>query len=157
MLLTADRNFYSFTLWHQALATGADLLWRVNSLLTLPVIKALPDGSYLSLLVDPKIPVARRGPLVTAARSGKPPDPAKARAVRVVEYSIEGHGGNGTGELVCLVTTILDHTDAAAIELATAYHERWEIENTFDEIKTHQRGEKRVLRSKLPGLVEQEI
>jgi hypothetical protein len=157
MLLTADRNFYSFTLWHQALATGADLLWRVNSRLTLPVIKALPDGSYLSLLVNPKIPVAKRGPLIAAARAGDVLDAATARPVRVIEYSIADRDGNGTGELICLITTILDHTDTTAIELATAYHERWEIENTFDEIKTHQRGEKRVLRSKLPGLVEQEI
>jgi hypothetical protein len=75
MLLTADRNFYSFGLWRQALATGADLLWRVDSLLTLPVIKALPDGSYLSLLIDPRIPVAKRGPIVAAARAGKKSDP----------------------------------------------------------------------------------
>ncbi len=65
--------------------------------------------------------------------------------------------GSGTGELICLVTTIIDHADIPAVELATAYHERWEIENIFDEVKTHQRGEARVLRSKLPDLVEQEI
>ena len=157
MLLTADRNFYSFDLWHRALATGADLLWRVNSLLTLPVIKSLPDGSYLSLLIDPKIPVAKRGPLIAAARAGKTLNVATARPVRVIEYSIADSEENGPGELICLITTILDHTDTAAIELATAYHQRWEIENTFDEIKTHQRGDKRVLRSKLPELVKQEI
>ena len=157
MLLTADRNFYSFDLWHRALATGADLLWRVNSLLTLPVIKSLPDGSYLSLLIDPKVPVAKRGPLIAAARAGKTLNVATARPVRVIEYSIADSEENGPGELICLITTILDHTDTAAIELATAYHQRWEIENTFDEIKTHQRGDKRVLRSKLPELVKQEI
>jgi IS4 transposase len=70
---------------------------------------------------------------------------------------VEDHEGNGAGELICLITTILGHTDTAGIELAIAYHERWEIENTFDEIKTHQRGDKRILRSRLPALVEQEI
>ncbi|ONH23629.1 IS4 family transposase [Pseudofrankia asymbiotica] len=157
MLLTADRAFYGFDLWRRALATGADLLWRVNALLTLPVIKALPDGSYLSLLIDPKVPVAKRGPLVAAARAGRALPAGTALPVRVIEYSIPGPYGDDPSELICLITTILDHTDTAAIELAAAYHEHWEIENTFDEIKTHQRGEKRVLRSKKPELVKQEI
>lgn len=157
MLLMADRAFYGFDLWRRAAATGTDLLWRVNALLNLPVIKALPDGSYLSLLIDPKIPVAKRGPLIAAARAGNPPPTSTARPVRVIEYSIPGSEANDPGELICLITTILDHTDTAAIELAAAYHQRWEIENTFDEIKTHQRGDKRVLRSKKPELVKQEI
>ncbi|ABW12185.1 transposase IS4 family protein [Parafrankia sp. EAN1pec] len=157
MLLTADRNFYGYGLWQQALATGADLLWRVNANLTLPVIRALPDGSYLSLLIDPKIPVARRGQLIADARAGHAPPTESALPVRVIEYSVPDHEENGTSELICLITNILDPTDVAAIELATSYHERWEIESTFDEIKTHQRGEKRVLRSKNPELVKQEI
>jgi hypothetical protein len=155
MLLMADRAFYGFDLWRRAAASGADLLWRVNALLNLPVIKALPDGSYLSVLIDPKIPVAKRGPLIAAARVGNPPSTNTALPVRVIEYSIPD--ADGPGELICLISTILDHTDTAAIELAAAYHERWEIENTFDEIKTHQRGDKRVLRSKKPDLVKQEI
>ncbi|MEX5713389.1 IS4 family transposase [Parafrankia sp. FMc6] len=157
MLLTADRNFYGYGLWQQALATGADLLWRVNMNLTLPVIRALPDGSYLSLLVDPRIPVAKRGRLIADARAGRTSPAEKALPVRVIEYSIPDRGESGAGELICLITNILDPTDVAAAELATAYHERWEIETTFDEIKTHQRGEKRVLRSKNPELVKQEI
>ena len=46
-----------------------------------------------------------------------------------------------------LVTTILDPTMASAEELAALYHERWEIETTLDEFKTHLRGAKIVLRS----------
>jgi hypothetical protein len=56
-----------------------------------------------------------------------------------------------------LVTTILDHAAAPADELASFYHERWEIENTFDEFKTHLRGRQIVLRSKTPDLVRQEF
>jgi hypothetical protein len=56
-----------------------------------------------------------------------------------------------------LVTTILDPLQAPAEELAALYHERWEIENTFDELKTHLRGRQIVLRSKTPELVRQEF
>ena len=55
-----------------------------------------------------------------------------------------------------LITTILDPDRAPAAELAALYHERWEIETTFDEFKTHLRGAQRVLRSKTPALVRQE-
>jgi IS4 transposase len=54
-------------------------------------------------------------------------------------------------------TTILDPAEAGAADLARAYTERWEIEMVFDELKTHQRGARQVLRSKSPGLVLQEI
>ena len=52
---------------------------------------------------------------------------------------------------------ILDHKLAPAKELAALYHERWEIENTLDELKTHLRGAQIVLRSKTPELVRQEF
>ena len=56
-----------------------------------------------------------------------------------------------------LFTTMLDPAEVTATELAAAYAQRWEIESAFDELKTHQRGAKTVLRSKSPALVEQEI
>jgi IS4 transposase len=56
-----------------------------------------------------------------------------------------------------LITTILDHRLAPAQELAALYHERWEIENSLDELKTHLRGAQIVLRSKTPELVRQEF
>jgi hypothetical protein len=56
-----------------------------------------------------------------------------------------------------LVTTILDTEQAPASELAALYHERWEIETALDELKTHLRGSKIVLRSKTPELVRQEF
>ncbi len=157
MLLTADRNFYSFDLWHQALATGTDLLWRVKSNLTLPVLQPLPDGSYLSIIANPKFNAKKRNNIIADARAGLDIPEETAVLVRVIEYTVPNRTGSGTGELICLITNILKHTDISAVELATAYHERWEIENVFDEIKTHQRGEARVLRSKLPDLVEQEL
>jgi IS4 transposase len=59
--------------------------------------------------------------------------------------------------VIRLVTTLTDHTEAPAVELAKLYAERWEFEIGLDEIETHQIGNYRVLRSKKPDLVEQEI
>ena len=75
--------------------------------------------------------------------------------VRVIEYTIED--GRETAGPFRLVTTILDHRKASAIELAAAYTQRWEIESVLDELKTHQRGPRAVLRSQSPDLVRQEI
>ena len=75
--------------------------------------------------------------------------------VRVVEYRLEGVAG--AEPLYRLVTTILDPDRAPARELAALYHERWEIETALDELKTHLRGARIVLRSKTPDLVRQEF
>jgi hypothetical protein len=157
MLVIADRNFYGFDLWRQYRATGADLLWRVKSDVRLPVLRVLADGSYESVVMDSAIRGARRQQLLDAARDGAELDPGQATLVRVVEYEVPDRDGNGTGELICLITTILDPTEVGAAELAAAYHERWEAENTIDELKTHQRGPARILRSKSPDMVKQEI
>jgi hypothetical protein len=157
MLVIADRNFSSFELWTRALTTGADLLWRVSASVSLPVIEPLPDGSYRSLVINPKITGARRKAVIDQVRRGQEISPDAAIPVRVVEYEIPDREGNGTGELICLITSILDPDDVTAIELATAYHERWESETSFREKKTYLRRSGRVLRSKSPAMVRQEI
>ena len=160
-LLTADRNFYSFTAWGQAAGTGAQLLWRAPTQLGLPVVTVLPDGTYLSLLIDPKTSPKRRDWLLVEARAGRDPNRGleqdAAHLVRVIEYTVPDRAGNGHGELIVLLSTILRPQDAAATELASAYHERWEQETANDEMKTHLRGPGRVLRSRVPDLVHQEI
>ncbi len=75
--------------------------------------------------------------------------------VRVIDYRLEGVAG--AEPIYRLVTTILDHEKAPAAELAALYHERWEIETALEELKTHLRGSKIVLRSKTPDLVWQEF
>ena len=155
MLVLADRNFYSYQAWREAVATGAQLLWRVSANLRLPVLEWLPDGSYRSVLINPRIRGRRREQLVAAAAAGQELDPAEAMVVRVVEYMIDNRPGGG--ELFCLITTLLDHEFAPAVELAAAYAQRWEIELSFDEIEIHQTGGERVLRSRTPELVKQEI
>jgi len=140
MLCLADRNFFGFELWNQASSTGADLLWRVKKNLRLPCEKRLPDGSYLSrVYASPK-----------DQRHGQ-----NGVIVRVIEYRLEGIPG--AEPIYRLLTTILDHEMAPAVELAALYHERWEIETALDEIKTHLRGSRIVLRSKTPDLVQQEF
>lgn len=52
MLVIADRGFFSHEFWREAVATGADLLWRTQSRVSRPVMQILPDGSYLSRLTD---------------------------------------------------------------------------------------------------------
>jgi hypothetical protein len=156
-LLIADRNFYNWEDWCAAADTGAALLWRVKSDLRLPVLELLPDGSYRSVLVSPRIKGKARQQLVEAARRGEDLDEDKARPVRVIEYEVPDREGDGTGELIALITTITDPEQALAAALAHAYHERWEHETGNRQLKTYLRGPGRVLRSQSPDLVRQEI
>jgi hypothetical protein len=156
-LLIADRNFYNWADWRAAADSGAALLWRVKSDLTLPVLEMLPDGSYSSVLVSPKIRGKARDALIESARAGDVLEEDQARRVRVVEYEVPDRDGDGSGELITLITTITEWQRAPAAELAEAYHQRWEHEHGNRQLKTYLRGPGRVLRSKSPDMVRQEI
>jgi hypothetical protein len=156
-LLIADRNFFNWADWCTAADSGAALLWRVKADLTLPVLDLLPDGSYSSVLLNPKIRGKARQQLIDAARAGEDLDEDQARYVRVVEYQVPDRDGDGKGEVIALVTTITQMTAAPAPPLAEAYHQRWEHETGNAQLKTHLRGPGRVLRSKSPDMVRQEI
>jgi hypothetical protein len=158
-LLLADRNFYSWKDWRAAAGTGAALLWRVKSSLGLPVLEPLPDGSWRSVLVSPRVDPRRpaRAGLLAAAGRGEDLDEDQARYVRVIEYQVPDRDGNGQGERIILVTTITDPRLAPAGELARAYHQRWEHEGGNAQLKTYLRGPGRVLRSQSPDMVRQEI
>jgi len=140
MLCLADRNFFGFDLWNKANSSGADLLWRVKKNLLLPVEERLVDGSYLSRIYSSQKDQRRQ---------------SNGVIVRVIEYELKGVPG--VEPIYRLLTTILDPDKAPADDLAALYHERWEIETAFDELKTHLRGSKIVLRSKTPDLVRQEF
>ena len=142
-------------------------MWRAPTQLALPVIKVRDDGTYLTVLMDSAVRGARRERIVAAARAGHdladhPAAKGKdgkvvARLARVIEYEVPDRVGNGTGELIVVLSTITDPRQAGAEELAAAYHERWEQETGHDQLKTHLRGPGKVLRSRLPDLVYQEI
>ncbi len=157
-LLTADRNFYSWPAWESAAATGAALLWRAPTQLELPVVRVLADGTYLTMLSNPRTHKRERRDRVTAvARAGHAIHPSDGQWARVIEYDVPDRDGNGTGEIITLLTTILDPAHARPDELADAYHQRWEHETGNDQAKTHLRGPGRILRSRLPELAYQEI
>ena len=133
----------------------------------------VPAMIELTALIKPTIRGRRRERLLAAAHAGTDltdinavPDAFDERGLpvihlaRVIEYDIPDRVGNGTGELIVLLSTITDlggDNGARADELAAAYHERWEHETSNDQLKTHLRGPGRVLRSRLPDLVHQEI
>ncbi|MEV4105986.1 IS4 family transposase [Nonomuraea sp. NPDC049649] len=156
MLVTADSGFYSWQLWDLYSASDAALCWRVGASVALPLVRRLPDGSYLALIFAPNTPAKRKAALLAAARAGEQVDEDRARVVRAVEYTVPDRGGPD-GELVCVITTILDPAELSAPEAAFAYYQRWEHESGLDEIKTHLRGGGGVLRSQSPDLVEQEM
>ena len=130
MLCLADRGFLSFDLWRAA-TTDAALVWRAPASITLPVLERYADGSSRSEL--------RWNPQCTSRDR-------TAQSVRVIEYTVAG--GPTPPTRYRLVTSILEPARAPAAELAALYHERWEMETAFDELKTHLRGAQRVLRSK---------
>jgi hypothetical protein len=139
MLCLADRGLLSFDLWRRAATTGAALVWRAGVTFTLPILERCSDGSYRSeLRWNAQSKSTDRTPI----------------PVRVIEYTLpDMPAGAGSYRLV---TTLLEPARAPAAELAALYHERWEMETAFDELKTHLRGGQRVLRSKTPELVHQE-
>ena len=139
------------------LGRGVALLWRAPTQLGLPVVSVLADGTYLSVLVNPKLRGARRDKVIAAAGRGGDLDPDLGYLVWVIEYDIPDRDGNGTGELIVLLSTILDPGQAHADELADTYHLHWEQETGHDQLKTHLRGPGRVLRSRFADLAYQEI
>jgi hypothetical protein len=163
MLLLADRGFYSWGLWRAAAAGGADLLWRVQGGLHLPVVRELPDGSFLSRIEDPRAKDNRyrKNGRRRSRGSALPPDdgPLPSVTVRVIAFTVTvalDDGGART-EAYRMITTLLDARRHPAAGLAAAYARRWAVETCFAELKTRLRGPGRVLRSRDPALARQEI
>jgi hypothetical protein len=134
MLLLADRGFGSGPLARQVAATKADFLIRVrtgNGAPKLPVLKRLPDGSWLSLF--------------------------GGVSVRVIDasWTVTTSAGRFTSDCR-LITTLTDPARYTASDLAVLYHERWEVETAYLELKSTILGG-RVLRARTPDGIEQEI
>ena len=140
MLILADRGFTAHPLFSAMAGTGAQLCWRAKANAVMPVLERYPDGSFRSELVASSDKRRRQNVLT----------------VRVIEYGIEDPGRPQAESVYRLVTTILDPKMAPAHELAALYSERWEFESALDELKTHQRGPRVVLRSKTSDGVYQE-
>ena len=140
-LLLWDRNFLSFALVQQVRERRAHLLARVKSNLIFTPIRRLRDGSFLAKLYpSPRHRERDDGGL----------------EVRIIEYTFDDSGRPGSGETHRLLTTLLDERQHPAKDLIVLYHERWEQELAYDELKTHQR-ERPVLHSQTSAGVVQEI
>jgi Insertion element 4 transposase N-terminal/Transposase DDE domain len=142
MLLIWDRGFFSFKLIRSVCERGAHILARVKSNTVLRPIRRLVDGSYLAK-VYPSDTDRRRD--------------MRGLMVRVIEYTHDDTHRPGAGERHRLITDLTNPEDLPASEAPVVYHERWEEELAFDEIKTHLSGRAVPIRSKTPAGVVQEI
>src|SRR5579859_4064534 len=163
MLVLADRNFYSWALWHAAAATRADLLWRVKASMDLAVIRELPDGSFLARVSDPAAVHARNARNGQRRRRGSTlgpkTGPLPGMTVRVIGFRLEVTADDGSTrtERYRLITTLLDWRAFPAADLAACYARRWAVETGFRELKTALRGSGRLLRGRTPELARQEL
>lgn len=142
MLLMWDRGFHDYDMFVQARQRGAHVLARLPGHVKPTMVRALGDGSYLAYLQPSDYQRRKKG---------------ERLLVRVIEYTITDPNLPGWGETHRLVTTLLDPVAYPILELICAYHERWEIEITIDEIDTHQRLLPGPLRSRKPVGVIQEL
>lgn len=139
MLLMWDRGLHSYAMVRATLAQKCDYLGRVPKNVKFQVEKGLEDGSYLSWI----------------APDGKSKKKAGTKIlVRVIEYTIET---DSEPQIYRLITSLTNITLFPALLLATEYHQRWQVENTIDEMKVHLLGRKTLIRSLNPREVVQEV
>jgi hypothetical protein len=139
MLLMWDRGLHSFKMVKTTRERGSHFLGRVPKNVKFEVVQPFEDGSFLSWIAPDR----------RSKRKG-----AQRMPIRVIEYTIEAKGVEQTYRLI---TDLIDITAFPALLLAQQYHQRWEVENTLDEFKTHLNGRKTPIRSKYPRGVIQEI
>lgn len=136
-LLLGDRNFSATVFVSTLSSTGADFLIRAktaSTALKLPVLRRLPDGTYLSRVGEVTVRVIEAAITVTPTDRDQCP---------------VSHG------TYRLITSLLDPDEASATSLVRLYHERWEIESSYCELKSTILGG-RVLRGRHPAAVIQE-
>lgn len=90
---------------------------------------------------------------LTISRQARKKDPSlpKTMIARAIRYQVKGYRPQ------TLLTSMLDPEQYPATEFAALYHERWELELGYDEVKTHMLEREEALRSKKPEGVRQEI
>jgi len=142
MLVMWDRGFHDYDMFVQTRQRGAHVLSRLPASVKPKLVQRLADGSYLAYLHPTDYQRRKQGERIL---------------VRVIEYTLTDPNLPGYGEVHRLVTTLLDPEAYPILELICAYHERWEVEITIDEIDTHQRLLPRPLRSLKPVGVIQEL
>jgi hypothetical protein len=157
MLNLADRGFFSLDRYCRFSAAGADLAWRVkNSAKSIPArtLEVLPDGSELVVLHESGGMLARRRRESRNHAAPRHPD----TIARLVTFLVmtETRGGKRKASRIRVITTLPDHEDYPASDIASLYAERWQIEIAFLHLKKTVRGARRPLRGQSPELARQE-
>jgi hypothetical protein len=142
-LVLGDRRYYARSLVVECMRQGVAFLVRVSSQPRFTRLRNLPDGSFLAR--------------IERDHTGQKHMPQMA--VRVIVYTLDDPMRAGHGEIHRLVTTLMDDVRYPAAELVELYHQRWEIEISNDEVKTHQLAKSRptCLRSLTPSGIVQEL
>ena len=144
MLVLADSAFFSAWFFEQLQDTiGADALCAISSTTGLTIEERLSDGSYLTTVHPNHRPGSHQG--------------TRSVRIRVIEYFVTDERLGESGQCYRLATTLLDEKAFPASELIALYHERWEEETMLDEVKTHLSEQIKVLRSRTPEGVKQEV
>ena len=146
MLVLVDAGITSGGFIEHVRARGAHLLGALEAGTWehLSHQRRLCDGSVLAW-VGPACPSSAHYPVRRGMR------------VRIISYRVTDERLGEVGKVYRLVTTLLNPRVAPARDLIALYHERWEIELVIDEIKTHERAQRKVLRSKTPEGIRQEL
>jgi len=142
MLLMWDRGLHSYAMVQATVSKGCNYLGRIPANVKFLNEEALNDGSYLSYIY-PSGQLRKKG--------------FKPIQVRVIEYTIENPDNPEEQIKYRLITSLLDIEQFPAQLLACEYHQRWEVENTIDELKVHLLGRKTHIRSQKPREVVQEV
>jgi hypothetical protein len=140
-ITVVDRGFISYKVFHDIQNGDKERHWltRSKSNLTSRVVKSLGRGDHLV-----EIPINR------SLRRTHPHLPETLQ-VRAIRYQRRGFRPQ------TLLTSLLDAAKYPAAEIIELYHERWEIELGFDEIKTHTLDREETLRSRAPERIRQEL
>jgi hypothetical protein len=140
-LTVLDRHYINYHLLHQIRTGGQQRHWlvRARKYLKWRVLKQLGRADELV-----EIPFSRESRL-------KHPELPKTFHARAIRYQRKGF------QPQVVLTSLLDAEKYPAAEIAELYHERWELELGYDEIKTHTLEREEAIRSKSPERVAQEV
>jgi hypothetical protein len=140
-LTILDRGFLNYGALHRLQSQGRSRHWliRARAKLKWRVLRRLGVHDHL---VE-----------VTLSKPSRRADPQlpETLQVRAVRYQRRGFRAQ------TLLTSLTDSQRYPAAEIAALYHERWELELAFDEIKTHTLEREETLRSRTPARVYQEV
>lgn len=140
-LTILDRGFLSYGLLYRLQTQGNSRHWlvRARAKLKWRVLRRLGANDHL---VE-----------ITLSKESRRADPQlpETLQVRAVRYQRRGF------RVQTLLTSLTDCQRYPAVEIAALYHERWELELAFDEIKTHTLEREETLRSRTPARVYQEV